>query len=55
MNAGAYNKEIKDILIKALVIDGEGQLIWLSNEELEFAYRTLFSKIKRIGQLLRLC
>ena len=25
MNAGAYNKEIKDILIKALVIDGEGQ------------------------------
>ncbi len=40
MNAGAYNKEIKDILIKALIIDEVGQLRWLTNEELGFDYRT---------------
>jgi len=40
MNAGAYNKEIKDILVKALIIDDEGQLRWLTNDELKFGYRT---------------
>lgn len=40
MNAGAYNKEIKDILVKALIMDETGKLKWISNEEMQFTYRT---------------
>ena len=40
MNAGAYNKEIKDILVKALIMDETGNLNWISNEEMQFTYRT---------------
>lgn len=40
MNAGAYNKEIKDILVKALIMDETGELNWISNEEMQFTYRT---------------
>ena len=40
MNAGAYNKEIKDVLIKALIADETGKVRWLTNEELGFTYRT---------------
>ena len=40
MNAGAYNREIKDILIKALILDEAGNFLWLTGEELQFAYRT---------------
>jgi len=40
MNAGAYNKEMKNVLIKALIIDELGQLRWLNNEEFHFDYRT---------------
>lgn len=40
MNAGAYKMEMKDILIRALIIDEKGKLRWLSNEEFEFSYRT---------------
>ncbi|HAX72891.1 MAG TPA: UDP-N-acetylenolpyruvoylglucosamine reductase [Firmicutes bacterium] len=47
MNAGAYNKEIKDILVKALVLDGNGNLVWKNNDEFEFMYRTSIMQQKR--------
>jgi len=39
MNAGAYGKEVKDILIEAEVIDGNGNFKVLSLEEMEMSYR----------------
>lgn len=44
MNAGAYGGEMKQVIVSADVIDSEGNLITLSNEELELGYRT--SKIQ---------
>lgn len=40
MNAGAYGGEMKDILESVTVITPEGELLTLSNEELELGYRT---------------
>lgn len=40
MNAGAYDGEIKQVLISAIVIDREGELHTLDNEELELGYRS---------------
>lgn len=40
MNAGAYGGEIKDVLVKATVMDSEGNISELTNEELELGYRT---------------
>ncbi|KMM38763.1 UDP-N-acetylmuramate dehydrogenase [Guptibacillus hwajinpoensis] len=40
MNAGAHGSEISDILTKALVLFKDGRLEWLTNEEMEFSYRT---------------
>ena len=39
MNAGAYGKEVKDILIEAEVVDGNGNFKVLSLEEMEMSYR----------------
>ena len=39
MNAGAYGKEVKDILIEAEVVDSTGNLKVLSLEEMEMSYR----------------
>ena len=39
MNAGAYGKEVKDILIEAEVIDSKGNFKVLSLEEMEMSYR----------------
>jgi len=39
MNAGAYNKEISDVLMKVQILNEENELIWLDKEALEFAYR----------------
>ena len=39
MNAGAYGGEIKDILASATVISQEGEIITLSNLELDLSYR----------------
>lgn len=47
MNAGAYGGEIKDVLLKATVLTKDGQILELTNEELEFGYRT--SVIERTG------
>ena len=40
MNAGAYDGEMKNILISCEVMDEQGNVITLSNEELELGYRT---------------
>lgn len=40
MNAGAYGGEMKDVLVDATVLTPQGELLTLSNEELELGYRT---------------
>ena len=39
MNAGAYGGEMKDVLISATVLTPEGEILELSNGELELSYR----------------
>ena len=39
MNAGAYGGEIKDVLISATVLTPEGEVLELSNGELDLSYR----------------
>ena len=39
MNAGAYGREIKDVLVYANVLDSYGNIVNLTNKELEFDYR----------------
>jgi len=39
MNAGAYNREVKDCLVSAKAIDGKGNILEISNEEFGFQYR----------------
>lgn len=40
MNAGAYGGEMKDILASATVLTQDGELLKITNEELELGYRT---------------
>jgi UDP-N-acetylmuramate dehydrogenase len=40
MNAGAYGGEMKDVLVQVTVLTAEGELLTLTNEELELGYRT---------------
>lgn len=40
MNAGAYNGEMKKVLISATVLDEQGNILELSNKELKLGYRT---------------
>lgn len=39
MNAGAYGGEIKDLIVETKVMDENGNIIILTNEEQEFRYR----------------
>lgn len=39
MNAGAYGREFKDVLVEAVALDRSGQRVRLSNAEMGFAYR----------------
>lgn len=48
MNAGCYNKEIKDILIKCRCIDEDGKVHIYSSEELEFTYRSSLIQKKKL-------
>lgn len=50
MNAGAYNGEIKDIIMGATVLDKDCNLINLSKEELELGYRS--SIIQKEGYIV---
>ncbi|MDD6212471.1 MAG: UDP-N-acetylmuramate dehydrogenase [Clostridiales bacterium] len=47
MNAGAYDGEMKDVLTEARILDQNGELRWISLEEMELAYRS--SRIMREG------
>ncbi|WP_066052989.1 UDP-N-acetylmuramate dehydrogenase [Robertmurraya korlensis] len=49
MNAGAHGSDISNILDKALVFFEDGKLEWVSNEEMEFSYRTSVLQKKRPG------
>lgn len=40
MNAGAYDGEIKNVILEAEVMDSEGNVIVLNRDELELGYRT---------------
>ncbi|MGG1575783.1 UDP-N-acetylmuramate dehydrogenase [Fictibacillus sp. NRS-1165] len=40
MNAGAHGSDMSKILKKALVLFPDGDLRWLTNEEMEYSYRT---------------
>ena len=39
MNAGAYGGEMKDVVVSASVLDEDGEMHWLSKEELQLRYR----------------
>lgn len=40
MNAGAYGGEIKDILVKATLMDKNGEILEFTGSQMEFGYRT---------------
>jgi UDP-N-acetylmuramate dehydrogenase len=40
MNAGAYDREMKDVIIETTCIDDKGELVTLSGEQHEFGYRS---------------
>lgn len=46
MNAGAYGGEMKDVIQYATVMDLEGNIFQLANEELELGYRTSIAQKK---------
>ena len=39
MNAGAYLKEINDVLVKVQIINERNELVWLEKDDLELSYR----------------
>lgn len=49
MNAGAHGSDISKILTKALVLFEDGGMEWLTNEEMEFSYRSSVLQRKRPG------
>lgn len=49
MNAGAHGSDISQILTKAHILFEDGEMEWLSNEEMEFSYRTSVLQKKRPG------
>lgn len=40
MNAGAYGGELKDVITRAMVVNTDGMLQWLTAEELQLGYRS---------------
>ncbi|EIJ81590.1 UDP-N-acetylenolpyruvoylglucosamine reductase [Bacillus methanolicus PB1] len=49
MNAGAHGSDISNILVKALILFEDGTMEWLTNDEMEFSYRTSVLQKKRPG------
>ncbi len=39
MNAGAYGREVKDVLVKAEAVTPAGEVVMLSREEMNYSYR----------------
>ncbi len=52
MNAGAHGSDISKILTKVHILFADGRMEWLSNEEMEFSYRTSVLQRKRPGIVL---
>lgn len=52
MNAGAHGSDISKILKKAHILFDDGKMEWLSNEQLEFSYRSSILQKKRPGIVL---
>ncbi|RHW36496.1 UDP-N-acetylmuramate dehydrogenase [Neobacillus notoginsengisoli] len=52
MNAGAHGSDISKILKKAHILFEDGKMEWLTNEELEYSYRTSILQKKRPGIVL---
>lgn len=49
MNAGAHGSDISNILTRAHILFDDGSMEWLTNEEMEFSYRTSILQKKRPG------
>ncbi|MBV7503824.1 UDP-N-acetylmuramate dehydrogenase [Bacillus sp. sid0103] len=49
MNAGAHGSDISKILTKAHILFDDGKMEWLSNQEMEFSYRTSVLQKTRPG------
>ena len=49
MNAGAHGSDISKILTDAHILFEDGSLQWLTNDEMEFSYRTSVLQKKRPG------
>ncbi|WP_078434428.1 UDP-N-acetylmuramate dehydrogenase [Metabacillus halosaccharovorans] len=49
MNAGAHGSDMSNIVVKARILFNDGTIQWLSNEELDFSYRTSILQEKRPG------
>ncbi|ULT58500.1 UDP-N-acetylmuramate dehydrogenase [Neobacillus drentensis] len=52
MNAGAHGSDISKILTKAHILFDDGSMEWLTNQEMEFSYRTSILQKKRPGIVL---
>lgn len=52
MNAGAHGSDMSKILKKAHILFEDGKIEWLSNDEMEFSYRTSVLQKKRPGIVL---
>lgn len=52
MNAGAHGSDTSRILTKAHILFEDGSMEWLTNEEMEFSYRTSVLQKKRPGIVL---
>ncbi len=48
MNAGAYDGEMKDVVLKTTAMDENGEIIHLSREEHEFSYRKSFIQKQKL-------
>lgn len=40
MNAGAHGSDMSEILVKAHILFEDGTIEWLTNEQMDFSYRT---------------
>ena len=52
MNAGAHGSDISKILTNAHILFEDGSLQWLTNDEMEFSYRTSVLQKKRPGMVV---
>ncbi|WP_071459359.1 UDP-N-acetylmuramate dehydrogenase [Bacillus massilinigeriensis] len=53
MNAGAHGSDISAILEKALILFQDGEIEWLTKDELKFSYRTSILQKERPGIVLQ--